>query len=210
MDYNNELYHWGVKGMKWGVRRYQNADGTLTDKGKKRYSNKEIRQDKKQIRKDLESQGGRNLTGDAKKAYDENQKLEKRINHLLENYEFDGDDGGGGRTAADRKAGAEYMSLNEKYYRNEHIIDAQRNKQVSQKLIDKYGEQRMNQFKTAENVKAGAAVAGVILAAPVALAATAVVVPAALVGAGAAAGYKSVKNKLDKRKDDKEKRKEHE
>lgn len=33
----NELYHHGVKGMKWGVRRYQNKDGTLTDAGKKRY-----------------------------------------------------------------------------------------------------------------------------------------------------------------------------
>lgn len=32
----NELYHWGIKGMKWGVRRYQNEDGTLTAAGKKR------------------------------------------------------------------------------------------------------------------------------------------------------------------------------
>lgn len=35
---NGELYHHGVKGMKWGVRRYQNADGSLTPVGKKRIS----------------------------------------------------------------------------------------------------------------------------------------------------------------------------
>lgn len=35
---NKELYHHGIKGMRWGVRRYQNKDGTLTAKGKKRYA----------------------------------------------------------------------------------------------------------------------------------------------------------------------------
>lgn len=34
---NNKLYHSGVKGMRWGIRRYQNADGTLTEEGKERY-----------------------------------------------------------------------------------------------------------------------------------------------------------------------------
>jgi len=33
----DELYHHGIKGQKWGVRRFQNPDGTLTDAGKKRY-----------------------------------------------------------------------------------------------------------------------------------------------------------------------------
>lgn len=37
--YNTELQHWGVKGMKWGVRRYQNKDGSLTPAGKKRAAN---------------------------------------------------------------------------------------------------------------------------------------------------------------------------
>lgn len=35
---DGELYHWGIKGQKWGVRRYQNKDGSLTKAGKKRYS----------------------------------------------------------------------------------------------------------------------------------------------------------------------------
>ena len=33
----NELCHWGIKGMRWGIRRYQNPDGTLTSKGRKKY-----------------------------------------------------------------------------------------------------------------------------------------------------------------------------
>ena len=32
------LAHYGIKGMKWGIRRYQNKDGSLTPQGRKRYS----------------------------------------------------------------------------------------------------------------------------------------------------------------------------
>ena len=34
----NELYHHGIKGQKWGIRRFQNEDGSLTAEGKRRYS----------------------------------------------------------------------------------------------------------------------------------------------------------------------------
>lgn len=51
------LIHYGTKGQKWGIRRYQNPDGTLTPEGKLRYS----RQEKKIIKE---------ATKDAQKALD--------------------------------------------------------------------------------------------------------------------------------------------
>lgn len=46
------LEHHGIKGQRWGVRRFQNADGTLTDKGRKHYQKKLDREKRKQVSSD--------------------------------------------------------------------------------------------------------------------------------------------------------------
>ena len=44
-QYQAELYHYGIKNQKWGVRRFQNEDGSLTKAGQKRYGTKPSWQD---------------------------------------------------------------------------------------------------------------------------------------------------------------------
>ena len=83
---NNQLYHAGVKGMKWGVRRYQNKDGTLTDAGKRRYARdaREKEFDKYdeesgKYYKQSKKNGRTDLTADAKRYAKEDMERTKRL-----------------------------------------------------------------------------------------------------------------------------------
>ena len=66
VTYSNELYHYGVKGQKWGIRRYQNPNGTLTEEGKIRYgvdpkTGKLSAEGKKLLKQDIDDQHKRKV-----------------------------------------------------------------------------------------------------------------------------------------------------
>ena len=70
---DGELYHWGIKGMKWGVRRYQNKDGTLTEAGKRRMYREQF---------DMEGKGLKERKGyvaDANRWVNEDLESSKRL-----------------------------------------------------------------------------------------------------------------------------------
>lgn len=49
IKYEDYMYHHGIKGMHWGVRRYQNTDGSLTNQGRKRYNYKTDKNYKREL-----------------------------------------------------------------------------------------------------------------------------------------------------------------
>lgn len=70
----NDIYHHGIKGQRWGVRRYQNKDGSLTPAGQKRLEKK----DAKWAHKNYEK-----ITSKARK--DISKELDRYANQLLSN-----------------------------------------------------------------------------------------------------------------------------
>ena len=156
------LIHHGIKGQRWGVRRFQNADGSLTDAGKKRYTNKELKEiknERSKYRIEAEQNDPRRK---------EMSRIEKEAYDLASKYDFDQDDGGEGTTEADREAGKKYWKLWEDYEALNDAIETDAAKKATEKIIEKYGETAIKQLK-AQNARRAAAVVAAIWAVPIAL-----------------------------------------
>lgn len=95
IKHSDELYHHGILGQKWGIRRFQNPDGSLTPAGKQRYNIESLgsRKAKKQYDKYSKEEAKRILSGeetqddrDSEKAWDKfDETLRKNEQKLLWN-----------------------------------------------------------------------------------------------------------------------------
>ena len=131
----DDLYHWGIKGMKWGIRRYQNPDGSLTAAGKKRYTNPDgslTEKGKKKFGDSVKSDAETPKRKTAKDMTDE--ELDKAINRARKEDEYN-------RLRPEPKA----ETKNENYKKlmtkvvNEMVIPAviQSGRNALQKALDK-------------------------------------------------------------------------
>ena len=105
---DNELYHHGILGQRWGIRRFQNPDGSLTDAGKRHYEKadqkwaarkrkksqakveRQVAGDMKRYNKELSKQAGyynkdRTVSKAAVNAY--NRKMAQLMNERVGNIE---------------------------------------------------------------------------------------------------------------------------
>lgn len=161
MSYESYLAHHGIKGMRWGVRRYQNADGSLTGAGQKRYGL--IDKAKKAINESMETRRYRA----------ERNKI--RSDHYRKNYEAEvnkvkarediaraiqrNTKEGGVVHKISKDAGDSYLR---ERLDKEYNFDLKSKAYADKKIINKYGQETMDRINRQESREAMAACAAIL------------------------------------------------
>ena len=137
MEY--ELYHYGVKGMKWGIRRYQNADGSLTNAGRKKVR-QEYRADNKTA-----YELGKNATIIGRAAAKSTRRSIKLENKLNKQLEHDPEATFRRTKSILNKYGASMETTAQ--LGQQYINTRAKAEQHCKSLIDKYGEEAVSDIK---------------------------------------------------------------
>ena len=89
-NYSNELYHYGVLGMKWGRRKYQNKDGSLTPAGEKRYAKLEKKVSKKYAKAGRKAGEAAYQRDKGDREYEQHKKAASAFDKAAKKYEKEG------------------------------------------------------------------------------------------------------------------------
>ncbi len=151
----NVLVHHGVVGMKWGVRRYQNADGSLTAEGRHHYGYKSgLKYSKRQLNKIRdERQEMEKKYEQSNSNYQKAERLSSKARRLSERHDLVSDetDTSKKETRA-RKKYRELWNQAEDLYEAAHIESA---KQAQEYIENKYGKSAVKQLAKQDAVRAG-------------------------------------------------------
>ena len=171
---NDELHHHGIKGMKWGVRRYQPYQKGKTVKGGKEVgkakSKREIRKENREAVKQKNNPKGVSLRqlkkervriakeehAKAKKSVEaEINKELKDLSDFAKKHGLDQDDGGGGSL----EAGMEWNRRLDNIQMRQYDLTSQINKKTASRLIEEYGDTAVQRINNSTKRKEAALVA---------------------------------------------------
>ena len=129
--YSDELMHFGEKGMKWGVRRYQNKDGTRIKGSSRKSRMSEDARDAKSLKKKKLSQ----MSNAELRKLNERQQLERTHKQLNKNQVAKG-------LAFITSAAAVTNTLVNLYNNSDKLVNI--GKGVGDKIVDKVGDMVIN------------------------------------------------------------------
>ena len=160
---DNYLAHHGIKGQQWGIRRFQNPDGTYTPEGRTRYGRG------KNVSREHSETFEKEYARLKKENKAKEDKLYKRIHDVVTRYELDGDDGGGGNyekfsEAELTKAKKQFWDLNTELDNLYEETRSQSLDYANKRIIKKYGQTAIDDMRHYNSVKTGLTIGALLSA----------------------------------------------